>query len=274
MLFSKKKKAAGSKAQQISPQTDVGMAVIQEFLNRGPGAMKARSGPSTAHILSENDGAVVDASTLISMRLTASAKRFRGCGHNWSDGIRQQFNAQQQLLLTRAEKKQLILPARRVLCGGQAARASAVECGGRRRRHGDARSADVFPHGRRLAASWRRALCFVCLGYSRGAKGDHPGSNLRRIGGEICVGKNTIAGSSRGGQSSHRQRGTHVCRVLPICFTMLNSRSRIRPRPASPRSPCRDCSTSGTAHDRPPHAPFACKLFWRLFILISFFFCV
>ena len=86
------------------------------------------------------------------------------------------------------------------------------------------------------------------------------------------MGKNTIAGSSRGGQSSHRQRGTHVCRVLPICFTMLNSRSRIRPRPASPRSPCRDCSTSGTAHDRPPHAPFACKLFWRLFILISLFF--
>ena len=104
MLFSKKKKAAGSKAQQISPQTDVGMAVIQEFLNRGPGAMKARSGPSTAHILSENDGAVADASTLISMRLTASAKRFRGCSHNWSDSIRQQFNAQQQLLLTRAEK--------------------------------------------------------------------------------------------------------------------------------------------------------------------------
>jgi hypothetical protein len=104
MLFSKKKKAAGPKAQQISPQTDVGMAVIQEFLNRGPGAMKARSGPSTAHILSENDGAVADASTLVSMRLTASAKRFRGCSHNWSDSIRQQFNAQQQLLLTRAEK--------------------------------------------------------------------------------------------------------------------------------------------------------------------------
>ena len=145
MIFSKTKKAAGPKAQQISPQTDVGMAVIREFLNRGPGAMKARSGPSTAHILSENDGAVADASTLISMRLTASAKRFRGCSHNWSDSIRQQFNAQQQLLLTRAEKKQLILPARRVLCGGQAARASAVECGGRRRRHGDARSADVFP---------------------------------------------------------------------------------------------------------------------------------
>jgi hypothetical protein len=38
------------------------------------------------------------------MRLTASAKRFRGCGDNWSDSIRQQFNAQQQLLLTIAEK--------------------------------------------------------------------------------------------------------------------------------------------------------------------------
>lgn len=66
--------------------------------------MKERGGKSTAHILPDNDGDTADASKLLGMRLTASEKRFRGCSHNWSDSIRQQFVANQQLLLAYAEK--------------------------------------------------------------------------------------------------------------------------------------------------------------------------
>ena len=106
MLFSKKKQGGGPKSQQSAPALDVGMAVIQEFLNRGPGAMKARSGKSTAHILSDADGAAPNSSALLGMRLTASEKRFPGCSpnQNWSDSVRQQFVAQQQLLLVQADK--------------------------------------------------------------------------------------------------------------------------------------------------------------------------
>jgi hypothetical protein len=106
MLFSKKKRGAGPKSQQSAPALDVGMTVIQEFLNRAPGAMKARSGKSTAHILSDADGAAPNSSALLGMRLTASEKRFLGCSanQNWSDSIRQQFVAQQQLLLVQADK--------------------------------------------------------------------------------------------------------------------------------------------------------------------------
>jgi hypothetical protein len=67
MLFSKKKRGAGPKSQQSAPALDVGMTVIQEFLNRAPGAMKARSGKSTAHILSDADGAAPNSSALLGM---------------------------------------------------------------------------------------------------------------------------------------------------------------------------------------------------------------
>ena len=65
--------------------------------------MKARSGKSTAHILSENESAATSATTILGMHLKASEKRFQGCDRNWSDSIRQQFVAQQQLLLAQAE---------------------------------------------------------------------------------------------------------------------------------------------------------------------------
>jgi hypothetical protein len=104
MLFAKKKKGAGPKSLQVGHNVDVGMAAIQEFLNRGAGAMKARSGKSTAHILPENESAAANSSPILSMHLTASEKRFRGFSQNWSDSIRQQFVAQQQLLLAQAEK--------------------------------------------------------------------------------------------------------------------------------------------------------------------------
>ena len=103
-MFQKKKKTAPQKAQ-LPAFNDVGMTVIQEFLTRRSGDMKSRSGKSNAHILSENDGVVADAAALLSMRLTASEKRFRGCSHNWSDSVRQQFVAHQQLLLAHADQK-------------------------------------------------------------------------------------------------------------------------------------------------------------------------
>ena len=103
MLFSKKKKKAAA-AKQVASNADVGMIAIQEFLNRGPGTMKDRGGKSGAHILSEHDGAAADTSKLLGMRLAASEIRFRGCSHSWSDSIRQQFVANQQMLLAHAEK--------------------------------------------------------------------------------------------------------------------------------------------------------------------------
>jgi hypothetical protein len=103
-MFSKKKKASGAPSKRVTHNADAGMTAIQEFLNRGPGTMKQRGGKSTAHILSDQDGEVADALKLLTMRLTASEKRFRGCSNNWSDSIRQQFVANQQLLLAHAEK--------------------------------------------------------------------------------------------------------------------------------------------------------------------------
>ena len=103
-MFTSKRKKKDARQGLAPDSMDEGMTVIQEFLNRRPGDMKSRSGKNFAHILPENDGVAADPAALLSMRLRASEKRFRGCIHNWSDSVRQQFVAHQQLLLVHAEK--------------------------------------------------------------------------------------------------------------------------------------------------------------------------